>query len=62
MVAKDEIMDLLKVRLNRVLLVAEASLSESQFRAYRKFILDEFGQGGFGKELERLFRDEEKER
>jgi len=62
MVGKDEIMDLFKAHLNRVLLIAESSLSESQFKAYRKLVLDEFGQGGFGKELDRLFKDEEKER
>ena len=59
MVIKEEIMDLVKAHVNRVLLFAESSLPESQFRAYRKLILDEFGQSGFGKELERIFSKEQ---
>lgn len=57
MVSKEDILDLVKRHLNRVLLIAESALPESQFRAYRKLILDEFGQSGFGKELEMLLRE-----
>ena len=63
MVTKEAIMELVKGQLlNRVLLIAEACLPESQFRAFRKLILDEFGQSGLGKELERIFRGSEQEK
>lgn len=54
MVTKDEIVQLINSRLNRVLTFAEAALQPSQFRAYRKLVLDEFGKSGLGKDLERL--------
>jgi hypothetical protein len=63
MVTKEEIMELLRMHINRVLLIAESSLTESQFKAYRKLILDEFGQSGLEKELETMFKREiQKER
>jgi hypothetical protein len=58
MVTKEEIMELVRMHLNRVLLMAESSLSESQFKAYRKLVLDEFGQSGFDKELDTMFKRE----
>jgi hypothetical protein len=63
MVTKEEIMELLRMHINRVLLIAESSLTESQFKAYRKLILDEFGQSGLEKELDTMFKREiQKER
>ena len=56
MVTKEEIMELVRMHLNRVLLMAESSLSESQFKAYRKLVLDEFGQSGLDKELDTVFK------
>lgn len=57
------ILDLLNARKNRVLLVAQSSLPESQFRAFKKIFLDEFGQSGLEKELARIFaEDRHKER
>ncbi len=58
MVTKEEIMELVRMHLNRVLLMAESSLSKSQFRAYRKLVLDEFGQSGLDKELDTMFKRE----
>jgi hypothetical protein len=58
MVTKEEIMELLRMHINRVLLIAESSLTESQFKAYRKLILDEFGQSGLEKELDTMFKRE----
>jgi hypothetical protein len=55
MVTKDEIEELLKPRVNYILLVAESALSESQFRAFRKLTLDCFGKSGLEKDLERVF-------
>jgi len=62
MVTKEEIMEVIKGHLNRVLLIVESSLSESQFRACRRLILDELGQGGLGRELDMLLGKREKER
>lgn len=55
MVTLEQIDSMIKNRLNRVLLFAEASLPQSQFKAFRKLTLDEFGNSGLGKELERVF-------
>lgn len=57
MVTSQEIIDLLNSRINRVLLFAQSALTQHQFEAYRKLVLDEFGKSGFYKDLERLFRE-----
>ena len=62
MIRHYQVMDRIKARINRVLLVAESSLPERQFRAYRKVVLDEFGKSGLERELEELFQLNEKER
>ncbi|RNC67412.1 MAG: hypothetical protein ED859_14765 [Desulfuromonadales bacterium] len=59
MVTKEHIDNLINPRLNRVLLIVQTALSESQFQACRKLILDEFGKSGLGKELDRLFSSKE---
>ncbi len=51
------ILQLLNARKNRVLLVAQLSLPESQFKAFRQIFLDEFGKGGLEKELARVFAE-----
>lgn len=53
------ILGLLNVRKNRVLLVAQASLPEPQFRAFRQIFLDEFGKSGLEKELERVIAEKQ---
>ncbi len=55
MVNFDEVMDAINARIGRVLLYGEASLPESQFKAFRKLILDEFGHSGLRGDLARLF-------
>lgn len=55
------ILSLLNARKNRVLLVAQSSLPESQFRAFKKIFLDEFGQSGLEKELVRVFAEDRRE-
>jgi len=55
MVDREQIQKLISTKLTRVLLVAEAAIPASQFQAYRKFVLDEFGNNGLSKELDRLF-------
>ncbi len=51
---------LLNKHKNRILLVAEASLPESQFSAYRKLVLDELGKNGLENELKELFDQQER--
>lgn len=60
MVTLIQLMELVNARLSRVLLVAESSLPEAQFRAYRKLVLDEFGKKGLGTELKELFDQQER--
>ena len=54
MVRLQDIVELLNPRKNRLLLYAEAALPERQFAAFRKLLLDELGNGGLIKDLERL--------
>ena len=60
MVTKEHIEQLINPRINRVLLYVEAALSASQFKACRKLILDEFGNSGLGKDLERMLGSQER--
>ena len=55
MVSKDDIERVVNARLSRLLQAAEIGLSHSQFQAFRKFALDEFGNNGLNKDLARLF-------
>lgn len=54
MVNQVQVVELVNRRVTRILLVAEASLPASQFQAFRKVVLDEFGRNGLVRELERL--------
>lgn len=54
-----EVLELLNARKNRVLLVAESSLPESQFKAFRQIFLNEFGKGGLEKELEKVIAEKQ---
>lgn len=49
----------LNPRKNRVLRYAEAALPETQFRAFRGLLLDEFGREGLERDLERLVAERE---
>lgn len=55
MVSKKDIVEAVNPRVTRVLTIAEAALPESQYKPFRKLVLDEFGKSGLEKELERLF-------
>lgn len=57
MVSLEAVIKLLNPRKNRVLDIAEASLSASQYKAFRKLFLAEFGQSGLESDLERLFSE-----
>jgi len=45
---------LLNARKNRVLLIAQASLPEHQYQAFKRLFLDEFGERGLERELKPL--------
>jgi hypothetical protein len=55
MVRLPDIVALVKPRIHKLLLVAEAALPEGQFAAFRKIVLDELGNSGLNKDLEELF-------
>ena len=57
MVRQEDIERLINMRLNKVLLAAETALPLNQFQAFRKITLNEFGNNGLGKDMERLFRE-----
>jgi len=59
MVKVNDVMNAINARVNRVLLYGESSLSEPQFRAFRKLVLDEFGRSGLQGDLARLFNQPE---
>lgn len=54
-----EIEGFVNKRLNTVLLVAQSSLPDSQFIAFRKMTLDQFGRNGLIKDLRQLANDNE---
>jgi hypothetical protein len=63
MVKQEDIERLINNHLNQLLIVAETALPSSQFQAFRKFTLNEFGKNGLSKELERLYNgNQHKER
>jgi hypothetical protein len=45
-----------------VLLFAQAALPASQFEAFRKLFLDQFGRSGFQKDLEAVLARQNQER
>lgn len=53
------ILERLNARKNRVLLVAQSSLPESQYKAFRQIFLNEFGKGGLEKELEKVITEKQ---
>lgn len=55
MVNLGKVIDLVNTRKNRVLLIAEASFPEGQFKAFRKLFLGEFGDKGLEGELFEMF-------
>ena len=54
MVTSEDILELLKPHLNRVLSFVELGVPKEKFEVCRKMILDELGREGFGKALESL--------
>jgi len=62
MVNKDQIIQLVNPRLNHILRVAESSLHPGQFKAFRKLTLDDFGENGLRKDLDKLFSQSHNDR
>lgn len=60
MVTKEQITQLVNVRVKKILDLAELSLPKDKFPLFRKLTLDEFGKSGFGQELERVMRSQER--
>lgn len=58
MIALHTLLELINARKSKVLLVAEASLPEAQFRAFRKLLLGEFGEKGLEGELQRIYTED----
>jgi len=50
-----EVLEIYGTVCNRVLRVAEAALPAPQFKAFRRLVLDEFGEQGAQKQIKRLF-------
>jgi hypothetical protein len=57
MVSPRDVLPLVMRHVTRLLDVAEAALPESQFRAFRRVALNEFGSGKLGEELNALFQN-----
>jgi len=60
MVTSEQIMKIVNFRVKKVLDLAELSLPQDKFPKFRKLILDEFGQNGLARELERVLRERER--
>jgi hypothetical protein len=60
MVTRQEIEELVNNKLTYILYLGQSSLSEHQFKAFKKLVLDAFGEKGLGMELERLFNKSER--
>lgn len=56
-VTLDTIKKLIDSRKSKALLLAQTALPESQYSAFRKLFLDEFGKSGLESDLERLFNE-----
>lgn len=59
-IALQTLIALINARKNKALLVAESSLPESQFKAFRKIFLMEFGEKGLEGELQKLYAEQYK--
>jgi len=62
MVTVATLLDLLNARKNRVLLYAQAALPQSQFDAFKKLFLDEFGRSGLEGQLVKLDAESRQDR
>lgn len=56
-IALQALLAAINARKQRVLLVAQSSLPESQFRAFRTLFLSEFGEKGLEGELQKIYAE-----
>ena len=56
-IALQALLAAINARKQRVLLVAQSSLPESQYRAFRKIFLGEFGEQGLEGELQKIYAE-----
>lgn len=56
-IALQTLLELLNKHKAQALLIAEASLPETQFRAFRKLFLCEFGEKGLEGELQKIYAE-----
>lgn len=52
------LLSLINQRKSKVLLLAESSLPESQFKAFRRLFLLEFGEKGLEGELQKIYTED----
>ncbi len=57
-IALQTLLELINASKHQVLLFGETSLSESQFRAFRKLVLGAFGEKGLERELRRIYAED----
>jgi len=57
----EDIRQAINPRLNRLLLFGQMAMSESQFKAFRKLVLDELGNSGLHQDLDRLLSKEKQQ-
>lgn len=60
MMLLDHLLEAVNVRKNKALQMAEAALPESQFRAFRRLFLDEFGRNGLESEMARIVAEDQR--
>jgi len=60
MVTQELIIQLVNVRVKKLLDVAELSFTQEKYPIFRKIALDEFGKSGFVGDLERIWRSKER--
>ena len=57
-IALHTLISLINQRKSKVLLLAESSLPESQYKAFRRLFLLEFGEKGLEGELQRIYTED----
>jgi len=55
-VAKEDVVERVNERVNRLLTVIELCVPQEKYPVFRKFVLDEFGRSGLGRDLDALWQ------
>jgi hypothetical protein len=59
MITLNTLLALINKHKSEMLLIAESSLPESQFKAFRKLFLSQFGEKGLQGELQRIYAEDQ---